>query len=81
MLHFVQKELEKSSVTEGFVRQQAFKGEEKKRGKNKDETPHCATPLSRTVVVAASIPCHTRYTHVAFGDSGAVSPESLSPAH
>lgn len=44
MLRFVQKELEKSSVTEGFVRQQAFKGEEKKREKIKMRlliVPHC----------------------------------------
>lgn len=49
MLHFVKKELEKSSVTKGFVRQQALKEKREK----KDETLLSAALLSRTAVAAA----------------------------
>lgn len=49
MPHFVQKELEKSSVTKGFVRQQALK----EKGEKKGETLLSAALLSRTAVAAA----------------------------
>lgn len=49
MLHFVQKELEKSSVTKGFVKQQSLK----EKGEKKGETLLSAALLSRTAVAAA----------------------------
>lgn len=73
MLCFVQKELEKSSVTKGFVRQQALK----EKGEKRTRLFFLLLLLSRTAVaaVATQLACVCRYP---WGRMAAETPEPCS---
>jgi len=79
----MQKELEKSSVTGGFVRQKALKKDRKRR---KGQNSSLCHPTVKNVVAGASIPCHAYCMHRTNGGGdgnggdGAMSSKHLAPA-